>query len=303
MRNSKRFVKSKLVLKVFFLFALICTVLPHQASFAASDYKSISFYLQAHPDDWQLFRGDYAYNDLHASQTKVVFIYTTAGDAGSVKGWWETRERGAVASIRKALKPTPLTIDIAQFNDHPIVRYTSGNSVSYFLRLPDGMDGSGSKEYNNESLSKLRDSNKSITAVDKSTTYTSWSDFTSTLKEIMDFESNAVGAKYPWVNVADNDSKYNPGDHMDHKATSDAVSTFAKGNYNRALYVTYDVKNKKANIGGAALTNKKNLFYAYANEVYSQTVANGDPVDQQLFEDEWYWWGNKSYSRNIKYDQ
>lgn len=167
------------------------------------------------------------------------------------------RAGGGIASIRKAIAPSPLKMDIIKFNGHPLQRYTIGNSVSYFLRLPDGYNGSGTTAYNNESLTQLRDSQKSITAVDKSTSYTSWSDFTNTLKAIMDYEKGLVGQSNPWVNVADFDSSLNPNDHADHKATSDAVASFAHGTYTRGLYVTYDSQNRAPILSDPSLTNKK----------------------------------------------
>src|SRR5215813_4072251 len=75
---------------------------------------------------------------------KVVFIYVTAGDAGQTNGWWEAREQGALAAVREALPSAPMTISVASFNGHPVLRYTCRNSVSYFFRLPDGgPDGHG----------------------------------------------------------------------------------------------------------------------------------------------------------------
>src|SRR5262249_22378687 len=92
-------------------------------------FTALSFYVWGHQDDWQLFQGNVAHSDLAKTDTRVVFIYATAGDAGRTDGWWEARERGAVASVRKAVGPSPLTVDVARFNDHPIQRYTCRNSV------------------------------------------------------------------------------------------------------------------------------------------------------------------------------
>ena len=62
-------------------------------------YSSLAFYVTAHQDDWELFRGQQAYKDLATSTNKVVFIYVTAGDAGRTNGWWEARERGALQRL------------------------------------------------------------------------------------------------------------------------------------------------------------------------------------------------------------
>src|SRR5687768_5615926 len=61
---------------VLFLF-----VLPFNQVTWAQD--TVAFYFSAHEDDWQLFMNPNAYNDVHKSSTKVVFVYMTAGDAGA----------------------------------------------------------------------------------------------------------------------------------------------------------------------------------------------------------------------------
>src|SRR6185369_14940016 len=52
------------------------------------EFPKVSFYVCAHEDDWQLFMGTDAFNDINnydekkgeANGTKVVIIYTTAGN-------------------------------------------------------------------------------------------------------------------------------------------------------------------------------------------------------------------------------
>src|SRR5947209_5394289 len=67
---------------------------------AGGGMSGVVFYISAHQDDWQLFRGERAYRDLRAPGLRVVFVYTTAGDSGDGPGasWWRARERGALAS-------------------------------------------------------------------------------------------------------------------------------------------------------------------------------------------------------------
>src|SRR5438105_4373860 len=134
---------------------------------------ALCFYVCAHADDWQFFRGEQAYDDINTPNVKVVFIYTDAGDAGRIDGYWEAREQGALASVRRAvaaISPEPLTTRMVTFNGHPIVQYTCGNTVSYFLRLPDGFLGKGYPIHNNQSMSQLRDLGMPITAIDGSNT-------------------------------------------------------------------------------------------------------------------------------------
>ena len=118
----------------------------------------------------------------------------------------EARERGAVAAVRSGIGAAPVTIDYVRSNGHAIIRYTSRNSASYFLRLPDGQyrSGKGYPATNNESLTQLRDDGKPVSAVDKSTTYATWADFRQTLQAIMDLERTLVPSdNHPLVNAPD----------------------------------------------------------------------------------------------------
>jgi len=261
----------------------------------------IVFYVAAHQDDWELFRGEQAFADLQTPDLKVIFIYTTAGDAGRTDGWWEAREQGAVAAVRAALPKSPLKIDVAAFRSHPILRYTCANSASYFLRLPDGniRTGKGYAATGFQSIEQLRDSNKPVTAVDKSATYTTWQDFCLTLKDILESERTRAGAAHPRVNAGDYDAACDPGDHYDHRATADALRSFAAGTYERLWWVGYDTQNRPENLTGQALENKKAVFFGYGAEVLARTTLNGNPV--QSSEGEWKLWGARSYYRVVPF--
>lgn len=55
-------------------------------------YDVVAFYVTAHhQDDWQLFRGHHAHEDLLTPGAKIVFVYSTANDAGLLPGWWGRR--------------------------------------------------------------------------------------------------------------------------------------------------------------------------------------------------------------------
>ncbi len=45
-----------------------------------------SFYVVAHPDNWQLFMNPNAYHSVKNEDEKTVFIHATAGDAGAGMG-------------------------------------------------------------------------------------------------------------------------------------------------------------------------------------------------------------------------
>src|SRR5437868_1925974 len=76
-------------------------------------------------------------------------------------------------------------------NAHPAQGCARANVVQYFLRKPDGnsIDGSG---FGYGSLSRLRDQSEATTAIDGSTTYTTWADFGATLKAVIVAESQGA---------------------------------------------------------------------------------------------------------------
>jgi len=214
-----------------------------------SNYIKYRIYANAHQDDWIFFRGEIGWEDVINPFIKTLFIYTTAGDGGRTDGYWESRERGAMAAIRSMLPKIPVSSEIISCNGHPIVRYSCRNTRSYFMRLPDGNgSGDGFPATNNTSLQKLMNSNLPITAVDKSTTYETQQNFFETLVQIIALEKpSSPLVDTPWINVSDYDTKINPGNHSDHIYTSLTLKQKNIGgtSYSKALYVAYETKNKK----------------------------------------------------------
>jgi len=299
---------------------LVLTLAPPAAAQDAAEtdlpVSSLTFFVGGHQDDWQLFRGNAAAADLAAPGTRVVFVYATAGDAGRTDGWWEARERGALESVRALRGPAPITLAVVERNGHPIVRYSMRNSESYFLRLPDGRwrAGDGYPSTGHESLSQLRDLGKPVSAVDGSTTYTSWEDFWQTLGAILEHERSRVPeAEHPWVHApdyagddnasptCDADSSCNPCDHPDHTAVADALREFAGGIYNRSWWVGYDTQNRPENLDGAAFTHKGAAFFGYAEGVAEETARSGRIRRPDL--SEWRAWGARDYVRTVPWDQ
>src|SRR4051812_36717493 len=102
-------------------------------------FTEISFYVVAHADDWQLFMHPNVYNDLRAAGSKVVYIITTAGDAGGSETYWAAREEGSKSSVRFCLAPLAALSESTgtkQFNHHIINYWAANNAACYFLRLP-----------------------------------------------------------------------------------------------------------------------------------------------------------------------
>lgn len=237
--------------------------------------QDVSFSIQAHEDDWQLFMSSKIVADLTASG-KVVFITLTAGDAGNGDGaysggnpFYLSREMGSVysakfaADITSGTTPLPVpTATIAAVNGHNITKYIYGNTVSYFLRLPDGdFDGNGFPITGNKSLQKLRQGNiTSLTSVENSATYTGWSDLTNTIKQIILNEKGTDNQV--WMYTASLDNNANPGDHSDHlyaaHAGQDAVSAMLWVGI--AEFVDYASTSMPANLSATDHENAAAIF-------------------------------------------
>jgi len=233
----------------------------------------VSFYVIAHEDDWQLFMNLNAYADLVKSNSKVVFIYTTAGDDGQGATYWQPREEGAKSSVRfpvATLGKLTESSDTAAFNGHTINRWSVNNATSYFLRLPDGNgDGSGFPLYGYQSLHKLHQGTISaITAVDNSATYNGWNDLCRTIQAIIESEISDIQSK--WINYPDTDTILNPGDHSDHLETGMAVQAMniPSGLY-QVLFVDYATLNDPPDLTGTDLFWKSAMFSAYEEAMYN----------------------------------
>ncbi len=209
------------------------------ASFlGSSGQTSVSFAIQAHQDDWQLFMSARVIADMQAG-AKMVFITLTAGDEscgacsyGGGGPFFMGREKGSVYSAKFAADLTtgtapldPPTATTVSINGHNITKYVYKNTVNYFLRLPDGnLNGAGFPNNNNQSLNKLRTGAiSSISTIGindfppltPTATYTSWSDLTNTIRAIINAEK--ITGTQSWIHSAHtNTSTYNINDHSDH---------------------------------------------------------------------------------------
>ena len=238
-------------------------------------FNKVSFYIVAHADDWQLFMQPNAYNDIVAFNTKVVFIITTAGDAGFEKTYWAAREQGLKSSIRFCMAPVTKIVEstgMKNFDGH-IVEYWSANNVTcYFLRLPDGnLDGTGFPLYNHQSLLSFREERiKTIAAVDYSTTYRSWSDVIMVLQTIITSEVEELSKVV--INYLNPNSSLNPDDHIDHIMTGKAVQNIESiSSFHQSLFVGYSVDDKEKTMQLIDLFWKAGMFAAYEKAVYDNS--------------------------------
>lgn len=238
----------------------------------SEQYTQISFYVVAHSDDWQLFMNPNAYNDLVASGSKVVCIITTAGDAGAGETYWHAREEGSKSSVRFCLAPLTALSESSrtkQFNGHTINYWSANNATWYFMRLPDGnMDGGGFPANHHQSLPKLKAGQiGAITALDNSATYGSWSDFYTTIQEII--ESESAGISNICINYLNPDTTNNPNDHPDHITTGQAIQAMPIiSSLQQALFVGYNVNSVPEDLGGTDLFWKVGMFAAYEKAVF-----------------------------------
>jgi hypothetical protein len=212
---------------------------PPSRAQAAPSFDKVSFYFTAHEDDWQLFMNPSAFQDVLVSRAKTVFVHLTAGDAGLGAGaggrkhpYYLARESGAETAIRFMADtrgyPDDPSIAPATFNGHPVRRVTYRNTVAFFLRLPDGHgSGAGFPGTGHQSLERLGNGDiATLTPVDSSTVYRSWSDLIATLRAVIEHERG--DAPVVEINVAELDSARNPLDHSDHRMTARAALESAK---------------------------------------------------------------------------
>ena len=254
------------------LLVLICGL---SANSAASAYDMASFYFAAHEDDWQLFMTPNAARDVQASATKVIFVYMTAGDAGAGKErvardhpYYLARENGARLSTAFIAdgdaSPSVPSDTRAIVAGHTLTRWVYRNTVSYFLRLPDGnMQGTGYRKTGWQSLRRLHEEAiPSIAAVDDSAVYAGWPDLAATLRELIVRESDEAATI--WINIADIDGAENDGDHSDHLQTALAAldATANVPCINRALYVNYRAAGLSENLSAADRELKAGTFAA-----------------------------------------
>jgi hypothetical protein len=194
--------------------------------------QSTAVYISAHADDFVLFMNPY--RDVVRSDTRTVFVFLTAGDAGLGKGpksapYYLARENGAIRAIRFMADATASTTadprsGTVRVAGHYIQRWSYRDTTAYFLRLPDGaVEGVGYPIHDYASLMKLKTGEiGSIRAVDGSTTYKSWNDLVQTVAEIV--RTQAAGTPNVWLDTHEIDVAANVGDHSDHLATGFAMA-------------------------------------------------------------------------------
>ena len=235
-------------------------------------FTKISFYIVAHADDWQLFMQPNVYQDLISSTCKVVIIVVTGGDSGRSSIFWKAREEGSKSSVRYCLAPFGNLTEVnhtMSFNSHTIDYTIINNATSYFLRLPDGnVDGSGFQKYNFQSLSKFKNNDiDSIHAIDGSSVYQSWTDFSLTIETILIHESD--GIPNIQINYLNPDAVKNYGDHSDHIMAGEAIQNMSiVRKSDQFLYTGYSVCCCNEILQPAEMFYKIGMFAVYEKAMY-----------------------------------
>ena len=260
------------------LFFSVFTLLPA----VAAAKPAPAFYICAHPDDCFLFMSPNLYNDSANSEQKAVVVYLTSGDAGLAFGskrgmpsYPKARELASLAASRWMADVDTQAIHTKQqqavitLHGHPVERVSYANTVSYFLRLPDGnFDGNGFARYKHQSLRKLKSGDiASITPIDGRPAYNGWQDLKGVLAAI--FAREAAGEKKIVLHIAETDLEKNSNDHSDHTTGASAIMEMLtqranSGNdascYRVFKHIDYSIAEKPINLDGEALQNKSGSF-------------------------------------------
>lgn len=201
---------------------------------------TVSVFVVAHPDDWQLFMNPAAFHAMNQPHEKAVFVHVSAGDAGKGVGgepvpYYLAREEGALRAIRfmanavdaNAALGADSRPESVERAGHKVARHAYANAVAYFLRIHDGNIVNGNEFVEHPlSLQRLRAGATAGTkAIDDSANYTGWQDFVATLEAVVRSELNPGTALN--LHIAELDEKRNPGDHADHRAVAFAMEEVA----------------------------------------------------------------------------
>ena len=234
----------------------------------AQPVTRVSFYIISHQDQWQLFMGLNAYNDIVAGpQSKVVFIYVNAGDSscGRIplrRSFYKARQQGANNAVEFcADQNSPHEKNQSSYSTihgHHILRHTYKNVNSYCLALPDGCNGTG---LFGQSLKLSHDhSSLAISSVDSSARYSNWDDLMATINNIILSESTGIANIS--LNIADTNTTVNPRDNPDHiyAALLGIGAARAIPNVKEFAYQEYCTDTMPANLSDADLATKSALL-------------------------------------------
>ncbi|MCB0872870.1 MAG: discoidin domain-containing protein [Thermoleophilia bacterium] len=217
----------------------------------------------AHTDDDLVFLNPDVAKDI-ASGACVRTVYLTAGDEDRAQWYWGARERGIMAAYAQmAGVANAWSTSDAGIAGHPILVRTlvGAPRISLaFMRMPDGILGTGGTLYGNQSLKQLFNGDiTQIDTVDGTTSYTA-AQLRQTLTALMADRQPQV------IRIQDYKGNYLDPDHSDHLSAA-FFSDQAQQNY-ATPHVTVGYKDNPtrdlpANVAGQELTTNLNAWGAY----------------------------------------
>ena len=250
-------------------------------------FHNTIFYIIPHADDWQLFMNPQTYYDIISRQNRVIFIVTTAGDAGMGEQFYRAREEGMKASVFYCFKPGEkfeFFQGSKKFNDGMISYWSVNNVTSYFLRLPDGgVRGEGFKENNYKNLQRLEEGIiGSLISLDGNVSISSWSGFCALLEQIITGESK-TGNESLKIKFLDPDAQKNPLDHADHQSTGRAILSLSNLPLNtKILFKGYGNSCAKS-LTPEEIFWKAGIFAVYEKTVFDKTGYSTLAEDVTLY--------------------
>lgn len=264
-----------------------------------------SFFIVAHPDDIELFMGREARHQiLEQPENKKIFIVLSAGDANRKNRkkifreitWWKAREQAHTLAIsywnkdRDAAIETEVTI-----NQRKVTKITLGPSiVLYNFRLTDA-----------DKLTSLDDlAHQNSQAIYDLAHHQAYSkaDIQASLLEIIEQEN--IGAEKSSFYIMDESYDRNPGDHKDHKATSEIFREIYPDitiqNKTLTGYLTYFIQEKMVNLEGEDKHASFETWRIIADELDRNGYKrNDDPHHMQWVGKEYKAYSIESLDKNI----
>ncbi len=279
----------------------------------ARNARRTTFVVCAHQDDWQLFMGADVYRALRDPREHVVFVIATAGEGRHDDRHWRARLNGCVLSIMRALpswnpyladdEALPSSCTVAYALEHiaekAVLRadVTDERAASvriYLLHARDGRSGDGSA-----SLAALRDESRPLAVrwPADAPPYRTWAEFVAVLEAIVRHEREPGPAR---VFAADPDPERNPGDHDDHRATSQALLELLPRceGLTATWYAMYATASRPENLAGEDAADQRAAIYAYGGG-YTATAAGLGDAWPQSWEREYPAFKNRQYSVKI----
>lgn len=232
-----------------------------------------SFNTVAHQDDDLLFMNPDLLHAIKAGQC-IRTVYLTAGDAGSGKFYWLSRQQGSEAAYSYMLGTQDIwvqrVVKLAS-NEFIAVANPLGNpKISLiFMNLPDGnVQGEGFPASNFESLARLESGRTAaIHSVDRESSYSKSQLITALVSLMQLYQPTEIRTQATFV------SNIFP-DHSDHVAvsnlTQEAYSQYNAEQFNDAVtipflqYIGYPTHAMSPNVSGDDLAAKELTFLTYA---------------------------------------